>query len=730
MKNVNLLKNLNNKQKEIVSENRKNLLILAGAGSGKTLVLIRRIAWLIYKENCSPKSILAVTFTNKAAIELKTRIKSLLINDFQKDNIWVGTFHSFAYYLLRIHYLNVGLTKNFQIIDSYDQKIIIKRILKKLSLKDKIFSIEKILKYINNIKNNLLNNHYYENNLYNINLSKIYDEYQNFCKITEVIDFNELIFYLYKLFLDNPKILKIYQKRFQNILIDEFQDTNDIQYKFISLLYNKNYNTKIILVGDDDQSIYGWRGAEINNMSRFLQEFDGVKTILLEQNYRSTSNILNAANKLISYNNSRLKKKLWTNADNGDLITIYYALNEFDEAEYIAQCIKKKTLKKKIELNNYAILYRNNSQSRVLEEVMLKFSIPYKIYGGTQFFDRQEIKNILSYLRLMSNQNDDSSFERIINIPKRGIGNTTLNIIKYIANKNSLTLWNSSLFLLKNKNFLNKKSFNSLEKFITLIILLKNNIKKQPLFKIIEQTIKNSGLWDMYNKNYLFEKDNTKINNLKEFINAAKYFTEKKLQFEIKSNILNIKDNNLLTDFLSQTLLLNENINKNNEKKNNYIQLMTIHASKGLEFSEVFIIGMEEGIFPNKISFDEKSINEERRLAYVGITRAKKKLTLTYTKKRFLYGKEIKSIKSRFIEELPQNCIENINYIQNINFLPEQDHFFIKKKYFIGQIVHHKIFGQGIILKIEILKKNEKLQIKFDNTIIKWIMSNYIKSSF
>ncbi|WP_169780378.1 UvrD-helicase domain-containing protein, partial [Enterobacteriaceae endosymbiont of Donacia piscatrix] len=598
MKNVDLLKNLNNKQKEIVSENRKNLLILAGAGSGKTLVLIRRIAWLIYKENCSPKSILAVTFTNKAAIELKTRIKSLLINDFQKNNIWIGTFHSFAYYLLRIHYLNVGLTKNFQIIDSYDQKIIIKRILKKLSLKDKIFSIEKILKYINNIKNNLLNNYHHKNDLYSINLSKIYDEYQNFCKITEVVDFNELIFYLYKLFLNNPKILKIYQKRFQNILVDEFQDTNDIQYKFISLLYNKNYNTKIILVGDDDQSIYGWRGAKINNISCFLQEFDKVKTILLEQNYRSTSNILNAANKLISYNNNRLKKKLWTNADNGDLITIYYALNEFDEAEYIAKYIKQKILEKNVKLNNYAILYRNNSQSRILEEIMLKFSIPYKIYGGIQFFERQEIKNILSYLRLISNHNDDSSFERIINIPKRGIGNTTLNIIKHISNKYSLTLWNSSFFLLKNKKFLNKKTFNVLKNFIELIIFLKNNIKKKSLPKIIEQTIKNSGLWDMYNKNCLFGKDNTKINNLKEFINSAKYFTKKKLQFKIKSNILNIKNDNLLTDFLSQTLLLNENINKNNEEKNNYIQLMTIHASKGLEFSEVFIIGMEEGIFP------------------------------------------------------------------------------------------------------------------------------------
>ncbi|QJC35682.1 UvrD-helicase domain-containing protein [Enterobacteriaceae endosymbiont of Donacia sparganii] len=728
MKNIDLLKNLNNKQKEIVTEIRKNLLILAGAGSGKTLVLIRRIAWLIYKENCTPKSILAVTFTNKAALELKARITSL-INNKKKNDIWIGTFHGFAYYVLRIYYLEAGLTKNFQIIDTYDQKNLIQRILKKLSLKDKIYSIENIIKYINNLKNNLFNNkniNIYKNNFYNINFSKIYSEYQNLCKISEVIDFNELILCLYKLFLNNPYILKIYQKRFQNILIDEFQDTNDIQYKFISLLYSKYYNTKIILVGDDDQSIYGWRGAKIENMNHFLQDFDQVKVILLEQNYRSTSNILNVANKLISYNNTRLKKKLWTNADNGKLISIYFALNEFDEAEYIAKYINKKFIKKNIKLNNCAILYRNNAQSRVLEEVMLKFCIPYKIYGGIRFFERKEIKNILSYLRLISNYNDDNSFERILNIPKRGIGNNTLNIIKNISKKYFLTLWKSSLYILKKKKYLKTMSFNALKKFVQLIKSLKKNTKNKPLPIIIEETIKNSGLWEMYNINCLSEKNFTKINNLKELINAANYFM--KIILENK-NKLNINNNDLLIDFLSKTSLLTEDININSEKTNNYIQMMTIHASKGLEFSEVFIIGMEEGIFPNKIFFTDKDINEERRLAYVGITRAKKKLTLTYTKKRYLYGKEINSVPSRFLNELPENCIKKISYLKNINILFKENNILRKKKYFIGQIVYHQIFGKGIILKIEILENNEKLQIKFDNTAIKWIMSNYIKVS-
>ncbi|QJC37313.1 AAA family ATPase [Enterobacteriaceae endosymbiont of Donacia thalassina] len=724
MKNLDLLKNLNSKQKEVVSEIRKNLLILAGAGSGKTLVLIRRIAWLIYKENCSPKSILAVTFTNKAALELKTRIISLIKN-YQND-IWIGTFHSFAYYILRIHYLEAGLTKNFQIIDNSDQKILIKRILKRLSLQNKNYSINNILKHINNFKNNFFDkkeNYFYENNLYNIDLSKIYDEYQNYCKITEVIDFNELILCLYKLFLHKPNILQIYQKRFQNILIDEFQDTNDLQYRFISLLYNKFYNTKIVLVGDDDQSIYGWRGAQVKNMHRFLKDFDKVKTILLEQNYRSTSNILEAANKLISHNNIRLKKKLWTHKNNGRLIYIYSALNEFDEARYIAKYIYHNFIKKNIKLNNCAILYRNNSQSRILEEIMLKFCIPYKIYGGIRFFERQEIKDTLSYLRLISNYNDDNSFERIINTPKRGIGDNTLNVIKYISKKYFLTLWKSSIFLLENNQYLNTMSFNSLKKFIILIKFLKNNIKNKKLSIIIKETIINSGLWEMYNKSSLAEKNFSKINNLKELINAANYFTKISLKNE------NIK-NNLLIDFLSQTSLLTDNndLNNINQETNNYIQMMTIHASKGLEFSEVFIIGMEEGIFPNKISFTNKNINEERRLAYVGITRAKKKLTLTYTKKRYLYGKEINSIPSRFINELPENCVKKVNFLKEKSICFKQNNSLNKEKYFIGQIVYHAIFGKGIILNIEIIKNNIKLQIKFKNAIIKWIMSNYIKS--
>ncbi|QJC29058.1 UvrD-helicase domain-containing protein [Enterobacteriaceae endosymbiont of Plateumaris rustica] len=712
MHNIKLLNNLNDKQRQVVSSTRKNLLVLAGAGSGKTLVLVHRIAWLISIENCCPKSILAVTFTNKAAKEIKNRVLKLIGK--KQQDIWIGTFHSFAHYLLRIHYLEANLPKNFQIIDNDDQKRLVKRIINimNLNINEQRYSIKYIIKCIDKIKNNCLK--YYENKVIDIPIYQIYDKYQELCKFNGVVDFNELIFKLYKLLLHNKNILKIYQKRFQNILIDEFQDTNSIQYSCIYLLYKKNYKAKVTIVGDDDQSIYGWRGAKIENINHFLKDFHNVETILLEQNYRSTNNILNAANKLISNNNlTRLEKKLWTNTNNGKLISIYFALNEFDEANFIINYIKNNLIKKNIQLNNCVILYRNNSQSRIIEENMLRNNIPYKITGGVRFCERQEIKNTLSYLKLISNHNDDSSFERIINIPKRGIGIVTINTIKSIAKKFNLTLWKASKFIInEKKNILNTIIYNSIKKFIFLIKYLKENTINYTLPIKIEKIIKFSGLWNLY------LKDNTKINNLKELINSSTQF--------IEFNSINTNNSNLI-EFLSQTILEYENKKKEQEdKKNNFIQMMTIHASKGLEFSQVFIIGMEEGIFPNKLSLNNNEyLYEERRLAYVGITRAKKKLILTYTKKRSFYGKEINSLPSRFIKELPNKCIKKISYLDyrkdSTNIICNNNDFYL------GQTIYHSTFGKGIILKIEQIKNNKKIKIAFTNIGIKWIMSNYIK---
>ncbi|WP_211080554.1 UvrD-helicase domain-containing protein [Enterobacteriaceae endosymbiont of Neohaemonia nigricornis] len=731
---MNLLKDLNNKQCEVVSAYRQNLLILAGAGSGKTLVLIRRIAWLINKMKCSSSSILAVTFTNKAAKELKERIKNIIHCKKDYNNIWIGTFHSFAYYILRIHYVEAKLPKHFQIINNDDQKKIIKHILQNNNFNEKIYNIDNIIKYINFVKNSYqFNNYKQNNNIIYKNLHIIFNKYQKLCKQTGILDFNELIIQLYELFLNNPSILDIYQQKYKNIFIDEFQDTNDIQYNFINLLYNKEINTCITVVGDDDQSIYSWRGAKVENINRFLKDFYQAKIILLEQNYRSTNNILNAANKLISYNINRVKKTLWTNSNNGHLITIYLAYNEFDEAEYIARYIQKYIINNNLSLSDCAILYRNNTQSRIIEEKMLQFNIPYYIYGGIRFFERQEIKHVLSYLKLISNYNNDIAFERIYNIPKRGIGKNTFQIIKTIANKLNISLWESSILIIKKKN-INTSSLNALIKFIKLIQTLKQNTLNDTLPNIIKKTIVLTGLQEMYSKNsckIMNDKDNSILNNLQELINSSKHFM---YNLSKKNNNISINKQNILVEFLSQSILQVENIDINNKhitNNKNYIQLMTIHASKGLEFNQVFIIGMEEGIFPNKISiYKEKNIYEERRLAYVGMTRAKKKLILTYTKNRYIYGKEINTIPSRFINELPICCVKNISYL---NFQPNYTPKKIKLKnsidYYVGQKVNHNIFGKGIILKIEILKKDFKLKIKFDKIGIKWIMSNYINNN-
>ncbi|QJC30814.1 UvrD-helicase domain-containing protein [Enterobacteriaceae endosymbiont of Macroplea appendiculata] len=722
---MNLLKNLNNQQCAVIMSERNNILILAGAGSGKTLVLVRRIAWLIHKMQCSAHTILAVTFTNKAANELKNRIKKI-VNDTDYTNIWVGTFHSLAYYILRIYYAEAILPKHFQIIDNDDQKKIIKRIIQKHNLKERIYSVEHIIRYIN-IKKNSYTEHIH--NFHNINLDSklnwIYEEYQKLCQENGVIDFNELIIRVYKLFLMHPKILDIYQNKFRNIFIDEFQDTNNIQYNLINLLYRKEYNTCITVVGDDDQSIYGWRGAQVKNIQKFKKDFYNVKTILLEQNYRSTNNILHAANTLITNNNNRFKKTLWTKSHYGHRISIYVAYNEYDEADYIIKYIKNNIVNKKISFNDIAILYRNNTQSRIIEEKMISLNIPYCIYGGIRFFDRQEIKHALAYLRLIINFYDDNAFERIYNVPKRGIGINTFNVVKVIAQQYNLCFWDACIKITRQKNIINTTSLNALNKFIQLIMCLKKSILHYTLSKFIEKIINDSSLLEMYKVNNYSKIYSSQIDNLQELIVSAKNFS--KHYISIKHNIVP-STKKIAIEFLSQNILMTEHINvveKNNNKKQQLVRLMTIHSSKGLEFNIVFIIGMEEGIFPNKISSSNiNELYEERRLAYVGITRTKRKLVLTYTKNRTIYGKENCTKPSRFIHELPYECIKYINCYKETSII--QKPLLSNTYYLIGQIVYHKYFGKGIILQKELFKKNYKLKIKFDKIGIKWIISSFI----
>ncbi|WMC20205.1 MAG: 3'-5' exonuclease [Enterobacteriaceae bacterium PSpyr] len=634
----NLIKNMNEKQIEAIISIEKNLLILAGAGSGKTKVLVNRINWLILKLGVSPKSIMAVTFSNKAAKEIYNRIKKTI--KFNINDIWIGTFHSLAYKMLYLHYNK--LKKHIQIIGKEEQINLIKNITIKLNIDIKKFPPIKTMYYINNKKNYGLHPKDCVKNIEKDKLFSIYKLYQKKCTKYGYFDFGEILISVNNLLIKNPEILNKYIKQFKHILIDEFQDINNIQYKWIKQIKNKN--NKIMIIGDDDQCIYGWRGAETTLIEKIKSDYSNIKIIYLEQNYRSTNNIILAANHLINNNNNRIKKKLWTKKKPGELISLYSAINEEDEAKYITNCIK--ILKYNgFSLNKCAILYRKNIQSIVIEKILSKNNINYEFLNTIKFYNRKEIKDIISYLRIILNKNDDIAFLRIINTPKRGIGINTINKINEISKKKKKSLWRS-LKIILNKNILKKKQNLILKKFIVLINEIKKNIKNLKLYEQVNYVINKTKLLLMYKKKDDFK---IRIENLKELIKLTKKFY-----------IKNINKFEILKLFLSHIILNNNNENNNFEKKDS-VKLMSIHLSKGLEFDQVFIIGMEEGIFPHYYTLNNKSLEEERRLAYVGITRAKKKLTLTYTKERYLYGIKKKTKPSRFIKEIPLKYIEIIN---------------------------------------------------------------------
>lgn len=645
MDTVNIINYLNNQQKKAVMSLNNNLLVLAGAGSGKTRVIIHRIAWLLSIKQYSPESIMAMTFTNKAALEIRHRTEDLLKNNY--TGMWIGTFHSIAHRILRIHYEDADLPYNFQIIDNHDQIRIFKRLIHDFNLDENKWPIHQAMYFVNNkkelgiraqcIKNN--------NNPIEYTWKYIYQNYQDICNRSGLVDFTELLLRVYELFSHKPEILMKYRKRFVNILIDEFQDTNYIQYALIKKLTSPISN--IMIVGDEDQSIYGWRGAKIENIQHFIHDFSNVKIINLEQNYRSTNNILQAANCLISHNTIRFNKHLWTNSVAGEPITLYSARNELEEAQFIVNSIKI-IHHNGNKLKEFAILYRSNSQSRVIEEELLKTKIPYHIYGGIRFFERQEIKDTIAYLRLIVNRDDDTAYERIVNKPIRNIGERTVRIIQETSQQNKLTLWKSSIFLLDN-GLLTKRASRSLRNFLELINNLATKILKLPLYIQTDIVIKYSGLWNMY-MNEKVEKSKTRIENLKELVTAAQQFND---------NVSN-QHSTTLQQFLSHCTL--EECDKVNNPSQDVVQLMTIHASKGLEFSQVFLTGMEEGIFPTYMAISNKfQLEEERRLAYVGMTRAMNKLILTYSIKRNIHGKNVYHNLSRFVKELKSIYVKKIN---------------------------------------------------------------------
>ena len=724
-----LLDGLNDKQREAVAAPTGNYLVLAGAGSGKTRVLTHRIAWLIGVENVPESNILAVTFTNKAAAEMRHRIEYTLAQTAEDQmsggrlfGMWVGTFHSIANRLLRAHYLDANLPQDFQIMDTEDQQRLIKRLLKLHNIDEKNFPPKHVAWYINaqKDKGKRAKDIDHHNDPNEKKLVEIYRLYQEACDRAGLLDFAELLIRAYELLKHNKLILQRYQQRFQHILIDEFQDTNNIQYDLIHLLAGKT--GKVMIVGDDDQSIYGWRGAQVENIQRFLNDYQQAETIRLEQNYRSTGHILSAANELIANNDNRLGKNLWTESGDGDPVEIYCAFNELDEARFVAAQIKQ-WKEDEGELSECAVLYRSNSQSRVIEEALIQANIPYRIYGGMRFFERQEIKDALAYLRLISNRFDDAAFERVINTPPRGIGERTLETIRQLVRDRQITLW-QAIQVAVNEELLSGRAANALLRFVDLINALDQETEQMNLSEQTDFVIKKSGLYEMYQQEK-GEKGEVRIENLEELVTATKQFTKPDEAEDLSD----------LTAFLTHASL--EAGEAQASPNQDYVELMTLHSAKGLEFPRVFMVGVEEGIFPSGMSFDEGRLQEERRLAYVGITRAKRKLTISYAELRRLYGKEERHVASRFIEELPEAHIREIRLRGNINRAANfvQNNTFAKQvtkttasilndsSWKMGQKVMHPKFGQGTIVNVEGSGEATRLQIAFQGNGIKWLIA-------
>ncbi len=715
-----LLDGLNDKQREAVAAPLGNYLVLAGAGSGKTRVLTHRIAWLIAVENIPEGAIMAVTFTNKAAAEMKQRIQTTLAEYSQQGlfGMWIGTFHSIAHRLLRAHHADVNLPQDFQILDSEDQLRLLKRLLKLHNYDEKAFPPKQACWYINNKKDEGLRPSDIDahQDKQEREWIRIYQIYQETCDRAGLVDFAELLLRAYELFAKKPLILERYQQRFQHILVDEFQDTNNIQYAWIKILAGQT--GRVMIVGDDDQSIYGWRGAQVENIQRFLKDFKA-ETIRLEQNYRSTGNILKSANELIANNSDRLGKNLWTEGQEGEKVGIYAAFNELDEAKFVASQIES-WLAEGGKLNDCAILYRSNSQSRVIEEALIRTNIPYRIYGGMRFFERQEIKDALAYLRLINNRQDDAAFERVINTPTRGIGDRTLEILRHLTRERQVTLW-QAVQLAVQENQLNGRAAGALLRFQELINALAVDIEEMPLFAQTDYVIKHSGLYDMY-KQEKGEKGEVRIENLEELVTATRELVKPE----------EAEDMSDLTAFLTHASL--EAGEEQASPHQACVEMMTLHSAKGLEFPRVFMVGVEEGLFPSFRSFEEPGrLEEERRLAYVGITRAKQKLTICYAESRRLYAKEERHLPSRFIGELPPECVQEIRLRgtvtralnqAKVGSLPSVD---TGSGWKLGQKVKHEKFGLGTVINVEGAENNTRLQIAFQAQGIKWLIAHLAK---
>ncbi|VAW54693.1 ATP-dependent DNA helicase UvrD/PcrA [hydrothermal vent metagenome] len=718
-----ILNDLNDAQRKAVTAAPEHMLVLAGAGSGKTRVLVHRIAWLNQVENISPYNIFAVTFTNKAAAEMRQRVEKLQAHPVA--GMWVGTFHGLAHRLLRNHWKEAKLPQSFQILDSDDQYRMVRRILKTLELDESKWPPKQAQGFINTRKDegkrpahiDTSRNPMYEQ------MVRIYSAYEVACERAGVIDFAELLLRTLELIRDNDSLQKHYQKRFQHILVDEFQDTNTIQYALIQLLAGAS--NKIFIVGDDDQAIYGWRGAKVENIQRFQKHYPSAEIIRLEQNYRSTTTILSAANALIDNNADRLGKKLWSSGEDGEPIIFYNAYDERDEAKFVIDKIKQ-FVNSGHARADVAILYRSNAQSRILEERFVSEAIPYRVYGGMRFFERAEIKNALAYLRLMNNQNDDASFERVINTPTRGIGERSVEKIREVSKQLNCPLWFAAKQILDDKSFPTRAA-NALQHFVDLLEEMLAATNEMPLHKQVDHVVHNVGLIEYYEKEKT-EKAQARVENIEELITAARGFDYDQSELEIPMDEL--------TAFLTHTAL--EAGEGQAAEWDDCVQLMTMHSAKGLEFPLVFIVGMEEGLFPSQRSLEEEGkLEEERRLCYVGITRAREQLVLCCAEHRRLYGQDLYPSASRFVSEIPEHLVEEVRGTHNISHTvssPQYKATAYKSKetvngIYVGQRVTHKKFGEGVVTNLEGSDSHARVQVNFEYEGSKWLVMAYANLS-
>ncbi len=716
-----LLNSLNDAQRQAVAAPVGRQLVLAGAGSGKTRVLVHRIAWLMQVEHASPHSVLSVTFTNKAAAEMRHRIEQLM--GISPAGMWVGTFHGLAHRLLRAHWQEAKLNQNFQILDSDDQQRLVKRVIRELGLDEQRWPARQAQWFINGQKDEGLRPQHIQpgGDLFLATMRSIYEAYEAACARAGVIDFSELLLRALDLWRDNQGLLEHYQRRFRHVLVDEFQDTNAVQYAWLRLLAKGG--DSLMIVGDDDQSIYGWRGAKIENIHQFSDDFPDSQMIRLEQNYRSTAGILKAANALIVHNTGRLGKELWTDGGDGEPINLYAAYNEHDEARYVVECIES-SVKNGMARSDIAILYRSNAQSRVLEEALLRERIPYRIYGGQRFFERAEIKNAMAYLRLMDGRGNDAALERVINVPPRGIGEKTVEAIREHARHAQVSMWEAMRQLVTNKGVTGRAA-NALNGFLELIDTLALKVADMPLHLMTQTVVEQSGLIT-YHQEEKGEKGQARVENLEELVSAARNFETTDEDEDLSP----------LAAFLGHASL--EAGDTQADEHEDSVQLMTLHSAKGLEFPHVFLVGLEEGLFPHKMSLEEPGrLEEERRLAYVGITRAMQQLVMTYAETRRLYGSETYNKVSRFVREIPAGLIQEVRLSNSVSrpfsgaYKMDNSNLFANEgipqtEFSLGQRVQHGVFGEGVILNFEGAGAQARVQVNFDEGS-KWLMLGYAK---